>query len=882
MDPRIANDYYPNRNNQNVAFHEKTEASSAPPSKDFGMITPPVSPVRVSMNSNLANSPPAVMNHNRLSNTNTMISKPDSTNTPKAYTKPAKKPTAGQTGLPWLTHDADGEHFSSKQLCNSPTDLSVSSSGTNGGSIQLQHQQRGTASASANISPPPKFRAKPRTLSAIGFPTRKRTMQKYIYSMKDGLEPVKILCKRLTIWQDSVKFLIRMFKRIRKVELNTGKGYRKIDDTFDIPAKLREHFKSSNGVQDAWAAFKDYTRENSLIHEDFVDFINSEIVPILHVMLKDIYTMIQSLKSNRDLYTAGLWDCRKRADKDITTLNSELYKVVNSQEKAASNYLIPKKDPLLIKYVVIASIRELYQHENQLHKSFLNTQDMYRQFEQEKIINVYTDLFTTFETFRVEHHLETLEGVNKMAAILKAIETDSEYWDFVQHHENQLVKTNAAFKDEHHFDFPNATHPLVQPLMEGTLQRHYGKKWHDEYYILSPVGMLYKFRDKEHMLKAPLKSELSLFVPRCTLLIDPNDQLAVLKGKLLHSFLGSKKSLELSSTQPDTIKLWINALDAMVSQRETGVIKTAPPQQQPQQQIVPDNHSFQSKVQTDEEQPVIDRCNMPIMNDDVTDKRSNSVEVEKPEDSVEKAPQLSVTNNFTLPPIDTGAALSDVHQNNNKLERAYTSSNAIIDSHFDESSPRTIDSSQQLPQQQQQQELQPTTIDDPKIIHPEDNNKFIPVAFSSSQTSNKNSINEGVNLNNKYNDQHSDSVENTERSTHAPMTQHSHPDMNSRTDFDPHQDNLDAQNEVNDSSRDTISQRNEGFGNFEPPNINYSKGRSSTMQSSEIQDNLPGPNYYAEPGKNEQSIRDATPNYEDKIMPGGPMRQASDVFWNAQ
>lgn len=136
--------------------------------------------------------------------------------------------------------------------------------------------------------------------------------------------------------------------------------------------------------------------------------------------------------------------------------------------------------------VVIHTIKDLYKQENRLHKDFLETQDRYRQFEQEKIVGVYSELFQTFECYRIQHHLENLEGVVKVATILKAIETDAEWLDFVQHHDSELVRPNSAFKNEEAFDFPNASHPLVQPLAIGVLQRHHGKKWHEEYYVLSP------------------------------------------------------------------------------------------------------------------------------------------------------------------------------------------------------------------------------------------------------------------------------------------------------------------------------------------------------------------------------------------------------------
>lgn len=83
------------------------------------------------------------------------------------------KVTAGQTGLPWLAHDGE----------NSPID-------------------------SPQSPPPPKFTARPRRISTLRFPTRKRTMQKHIYKMDDGLSPVKVLIQRLKNWQTSVQYIV--------------------------------------------------------------------------------------------------------------------------------------------------------------------------------------------------------------------------------------------------------------------------------------------------------------------------------------------------------------------------------------------------------------------------------------------------------------------------------------------------------------------------------------------------------------------------------------------------------------------------------------------------------------------------------------------------
>jgi hypothetical protein len=126
-----------------------------------------------------------------------------------------------------------------------------------------------------------------------------------------------------------------------------------------------------------------------------------------------------------------------------------------------------------------------------LHKEFLETQNNYCLFEQEKIINVYKQLFQTFEAYRVQHGLEILDGVTKVATIFNTIENNSEWQHFVHHHDNDLVKQTATFKNEQTLDYPNASHPLVQPLMMGNLQGYHGKKWIESFYILSPGIHLY-------------------------------------------------------------------------------------------------------------------------------------------------------------------------------------------------------------------------------------------------------------------------------------------------------------------------------------------------------------------------------------------------------
>ncbi|KAI9282185.1 hypothetical protein BY458DRAFT_531166 [Sporodiniella umbellata] len=433
---------------------------------------------------------------------------------------------AGQTGLPWLTKDAE---------TTSP------------------HPETET--------PPPKFAAQPTLVSVLRLPTQKRAGQKHVYRMGDGISPIKM----------------SLFNRIKKVEIKNGKSYRKIDSNFALPSAVQDQFKSSNGVQDAWAAFRQFARENSLVHQDFVGFIESEMMPTLNQMLKDIHHFTQSLIHNRNLQTNTLYNYRKRSDKIITQFNKEIYKAANDYEESIKTgkgpYFIPKKDPLLTKYVVANTIEDLYKHENQLHKNFLIAQDDYRKFEQEKVIDAYTQLFQSFEAYRLEHGLERSEGVSKIVQIFTAIETDSEWQEFLHHHQNELVKTSASFKEEHARDFPNMSHPLVQPLLIGDMKRKVGSsKWHNQYYVLSPAGVLYCFKSEKDFHHRPHQPIFRSFVPEAfSIQTNSTTQLLDFKGKVL-GFFGGKKHLELTTTNPQDIEQWANIMGAMTSKQFSPVV----------------------------------------------------------------------------------------------------------------------------------------------------------------------------------------------------------------------------------------------------------------------------------------------------------------------
>lgn len=95
-----------------------------------------------------------------------------------------------------------------------------------------------------------------------------------------------------------------------------------------------------------------------------------------------------------------------------------------------------------------------------------------------------------------------------------------------------------------------------------------------------------------------MKPEATMFVPQCTILISSTNQLLELKGKFLGSLFGSKKLVELSSSDPAFIRHWIEMLGPIATQQETAVIDTPLP---PQNAVAADTRSIHSKIQAENE-----------------------------------------------------------------------------------------------------------------------------------------------------------------------------------------------------------------------------------------------------------------------------------------
>ncbi|CAO3643867.1 unnamed protein product [Cunninghamella echinulata] len=88
-----------------------------------------------------------------------------------------------------------------------------------------------------NQVPPPVFASLPKKKFSIRRPTQ---VQQHIYRMSGGIEPVDLLCDRLSVWRLAIRDLIDLFKNIIDIEARAANSYAVSNKPLNIP------FRESN------------------------------------------------------------------------------------------------------------------------------------------------------------------------------------------------------------------------------------------------------------------------------------------------------------------------------------------------------------------------------------------------------------------------------------------------------------------------------------------------------------------------------------------------------------------------------------------------------------------------------------------------------------
>lgn len=92
-------------------------------------------------------------------------------------------------------------------------------------------------------------------------------------------------------------------------------------------------------------------------------------------------------------------------------------------------------------------------------------------------------------------------------------ETETDDWThFLTHHQQHLIPDTASFRHPDHLQYPNHTHPLLQPIFAARMEKRHSLfgYWHEYIYVLTPAGYLHEFRNATHY---PHQPDRSIYVP---------------------------------------------------------------------------------------------------------------------------------------------------------------------------------------------------------------------------------------------------------------------------------------------------------------------------------------------------------------------------------
>lgn len=212
---------------------------------------------------------------------------------------------------------------------------------------QLLQQPQGAvqqreSKALVEPEPAPLFLAHPSRNFSLS--RRESKIQRQVYRMDTGINPVDILTDRLEAWRMSIKNLVALFKYIRGIELRSATGYCKSTKVLANPFhESSGQFMASGGIREVWNAFRNYSMEQSVMHQDYVNYLDRAVLPSLRNIKQDIKSLLKAITRDKGLRSSVLYEGRRRVDNLISELDKTIQLDLQMPETAYKRH-----DPLLL------------------------------------------------------------------------------------------------------------------------------------------------------------------------------------------------------------------------------------------------------------------------------------------------------------------------------------------------------------------------------------------------------------------------------------------------------------------------------------------------------------------------------------------------------
>jgi chemotaxis protein histidine kinase CheA len=160
---------------------------------------------------------------------------------------------------------------------------------------------------------------------------------------------------------------------------------------------------------------------------------------------------------------------------------------------------------------VVKQMIKVYHQENKVHETVLRLQREIL-ISEEQLVEEFRRLCQHVYSMRENSTLGIDKGLESIMQTFNSVTMDSDWSNFCQQNSEHLVPENAAFRHPDHLQYPNHSHPLLQPIFSARMERRSPllNRWQEYIYVLTPAGFLHEYHNGRNY---PSNPDTSIFVP---------------------------------------------------------------------------------------------------------------------------------------------------------------------------------------------------------------------------------------------------------------------------------------------------------------------------------------------------------------------------------
>ncbi|KAG0178567.1 hypothetical protein DFQ28_006588 [Apophysomyces sp. BC1034] len=313
-------------------------------------------------------------------------------------------------------------------------------------------------------------------------------------SAGDGIRPVQLLLERLDAWHILAKRLYDHFQKLAHVETQVARVYQKLDGVLGFKEEeqnekqllLHTHFsiqeQGNKGIRQVCDAWQAYHADNTKAHAEFGNFLRTHALPVLSNVKRELKWMTRTIRSDDRLTLSTLAKLREEATKRLERLESQLLFFDQHPHHGHT-----KQDPWIINAAVVKQIIKVYRQENKVHETVLRLQRE-AMVSEGQLMEDLQELFRQIYTMRERSALGLDKGLQRMMHVFDQVKPGADWNNFAERSKDHLISDNAAFRHPDQLQYPNHSHPLLQPLFAARMERKSSilHNWNEYIYVLTP------------------------------------------------------------------------------------------------------------------------------------------------------------------------------------------------------------------------------------------------------------------------------------------------------------------------------------------------------------------------------------------------------------